>query len=192
MKTLIYLHGFLSSPQSSKAQLTRNWLKKHHGQDIHYLCPQLSSNPYKAIDQLNELMSDFSQQTVGFVGSSLGGFWATYLSEQYGAKAVLINPAVAPHTRFAHFVGTSLKSYYGDEITTLTEKDLSVLTAADIQPIAHPSRFKVLLQKGDETLDYRLAEERYREAHLEIEEGGNHSFVGYEAHLPSIVSFLFS
>ncbi len=192
MKTLLYLHGFLSSPRSSKAKLTCDWLCNHHADDINYLCPQISSNPHIAINQLNELMAAFSDHTIGLVGSSLGGFWAAYLSENYHTKAVLINPAVAPHTRFSHFLNTPLKSYYGDEITTLTNEDLAVLADTDIDPISNPSRFKVLLQTGDETLDYRMAQKRYCDAHLQIEEGGNHSFVGYETHLPNIVSFLFS
>lgn len=185
---MIYLHGFLSSPQSRKALETESWLRNRS--DITYVCPHLSSYPHEAVALLDDLMARISGP-VGFVGSSLGGFWATYLVENYAGKAVLVNPAVSPHTRFHSLVGTTLKSYYGDDEYRLTQSDLEHLEQYDHPRLKDPKNYKVLLQTGDETLDYTLAEKRYKSSHVCIEQGGNHSFTGYQSHLPDILQFIF-
>lgn len=190
MPALIYLHGFLSSPLSVKAQQTQSWLTAHRP-DIQYHCPLLSSYPGQARCALDELVASLAGETIGLVGSSLGGFWATYLAERYDLRAVLINPAVRPQDRFKEFVGQSLKNYHSDDEYRLTPSDLHDLLAADVEVPQHSNNYWVLLQTGDETLDYRQAAEKYAAARLLIEEGGNHTFEGYEQWLPSIVEFLF-
>jgi predicted esterase YcpF (UPF0227 family) len=91
MPTLIYIHGFDSSPQSHKAGLLRHWLAKYRP-DIQFIAPDLNIFPQQAAQRLAELMQQYPQ--AGLLGSSLGGFYATWLNQHYGNKAVLINPAV--------------------------------------------------------------------------------------------------
>jgi predicted esterase YcpF (UPF0227 family) len=190
MPVLVYLHGFLSSPQSIKAQQTEAWLKAHHP-DVRYLCPFLSSHPTEARAALDQLMVDLEGEQVGLIGSSLGGFWATYLVEEHDVRAVLVNPAVRPQAWFVKFEGKPLKNYHSDHTYCLTGRDLQTLKAADSSEIRRPGNYWVMLQTGDETLDYRHAQEKYAQSKMLIEEGGNHTFEGYEAWLPQVVEFLF-
>lgn len=187
MPSILYLHGFLSSPESTKARVTQQWLASHYP-NWQYHCPQLSSYPHLACQALTTFYQNIDEPPY-VIGSSLGGFWAAWCVEKFGGKAVLVNPAVAPHTRFQHFVGQSLKSYYSDDTYTLGEKDLSVLAECDFVQHSNPEAYWVMLQSGDETLDYRMALKRYQASNVLLEEGGSHSFDGYEAHLPAIMDF---
>lgn len=190
MPALVYLHGFLSSPLSTKALQTQEWLAAHRP-DISYHCPFLSSYPGKARKALEQLMSDLTDDAIGLVGSSLGGFWATYLAEKHNVPAVLVNPAVSPHTRFAEVVGQRLKNYHTDDEYCLTDADLRELIDADIPQLNNAQKYWLMVQTGDETLDYRLALERYGNARVLKEKGGSHSFDGYERWIPELVEFLF-
>ena len=139
--------------------------------------------------QLKALMSNFEGQSLCFVGSSLGGFWATWLCENYGGKAVLVNPAVAPHERFIHYIGQPYKSYYSDTVYVLTPEDLELMAQCDCLALMHPENYRVMLQSEDEVLDYRQAMQRYHQCEQWFEEGGDHSFVGYADYLPKILAF---
>lgn len=191
MPVLLYLHGFLSSPQSAKAKQAQRWLVACHP-EVEYRCPLLPSYPAQARQLLEREMASLNGKQVGIIGSSLGGFWATYLAEKYALRAVLVNPAVRPQDRFGEFVGKTLKNYHSQDECHLTEQDLQELVAADISRITLPERYWVMLQTGDETLDYKLAEAKYRGSKMLIEEGGDHGFQGFEKWLPDIKAFLFS
>lgn len=189
MLNLVYVHGFLSSPLSHKAQLTKKWFAQHHP-DIHYICPELSAYPRASYEVLYAQLSELDPKNTFLIGSSLGGFWATYCIEQgLAAKAVLVNPAVNPHKRFVEFIDVPLSSYYGDTQYMLTEQDLGDLATYAVPHCHDMSRYWLLAQVGDTTLDYRHAVEHYCGAKQTIEEGGNHSFEGFAAFLPDILAF---
>jgi len=188
MPYLVYLHGFLSSPQSHKATATQNWLKAQRP-DIAYLCPSLSSYPNEALKQIRGCLESCEEKPY-LIGSSLGGFWASYFIERgLAEKAVLVNPAVSPHLRFTDRIGVPQKSYYSNDIYTLQIADLETLGACEPDAINDLSRYWLMLQTGDEVLDYRMATKRYSGAKLLLEEGGDHSFVGYEHHISDILNF---
>ncbi len=191
MPTVLYCHGFLSSPQSTKAVQVQQWLAQHRPL-WHYVCPELSAHPSDAKATLQQLMKEFvrREEAVYCIGSSLGGYWATWLTEHYGIKSVLVNPAVAPHTRFQHFLGQTLKSYYSEQTYVLDHTDLQYLQACDCPVIRDSQCYCVLLQTGDETLDYRQAQVRYSGCKMLVEPGGSHSFDGFEDHLLGIIQFL--
>ncbi|MDC8833065.1 YqiA/YcfP family alpha/beta fold hydrolase [Alteromonas gilva] len=191
MNCILYLHGFLSSPHSIKAQQTRAYLQNQHP-DVEFICPELSNSPARLAAQLNDLLTQQPKiltQGLRVIGSSMGGYLATWLVEQFGGRAVLINPAVKPFEL--------LQDYLGEHENPYTNKRF-ILRSDDIdhirdfyQPVlANPQRYHVLLQTGDETLDYRLAAAHYEGASVCIEQGGDHSFVGYEDHLGEIMRFL--
>lgn len=188
MKRLVYLHGFLSSPESFKAQTTKAWLQQHRP-DIEYLCPALSSYPGQAIETLRNLMAHGNSETM-VVGSSLGGYWATWLVAEFAVRAVLINPAVKPSMLQSDYVGVELKSYYSEETYVLGEKDIADMQGVYVETVEHPENIWLLAQKGDETCDYRLAAEKYQGCKQSLQEGGDHSFQGYESWIPDIVDFL--
>jgi len=189
MPRVIYVHGFLSSSQSKKAQQTARWLAKHRP-NIEYLCPDLSSYPEQAKRTLIDVLSERKPEHNFLIGSSLGGFWASHCVEAaIAAKAVLINPAVSPQSRFAELVGQELSHYYTDERVCLSQEDLEVLDACEKTELQRPDCMWLLAQKGDEVLDYRLAEQRYLACKSTIEAGGDHGFVDYEKWLPEIIQF---
>jgi len=190
MTAVLYIHGFLSSPKSHKAQITGEWLSRERP-DCQYLSPQFSSYPDQAASALLALTSQYKGQCLSVIGSSLGGFWATWLVEkQLAQRAVLINPAVAPqHLIFDH-IGTPLKNYYTDDVYLLEESHAKVLEACYFDRLQQPEKYWLMVQTGDETLDYRLAVDKYAACKQTIETGGSHTFEGYENWLPQIMSFL--
>ncbi len=84
------------------------------------------------------------------------------------------------------------KNYYSEEVYTGTEQHIEELRLLDNASISNPDNFWVLLQKGDETMDYRRAVEKYGESHCLVREDGSHSYDNYEAELPAIFDFLLS
>ena len=124
------------------------------------------------------------------IGSSLGGFWSAHFTEERLAnKAVLINPAVSPHTRFTDLVGQTLEHYYSDEVVCLSREDIDFLARCESEQFKVPQSVWLMVQTADEVLDYRLATARYAAAKQLVEEGGNHSFEGFEKWMPEIIEF---
>src|SRR5690348_14777554 len=110
---LLYLHGFRSSPQSTKARQFGAWLAAHRP-DVHWWCPQLPASPRDAVRLLEDGVAAWPRHDIGVVGSSLGGFYATVLAERLGCRAVLLNPAVEPARDLAGAVGETT-AWHSDE-----------------------------------------------------------------------------
>ena len=185
---IIYLHGFLSSPRSVKAQQTLDFAQVNFPQ-VEFVVPQLPAHPLPTVQLLDELVARYQGYRLSFIGSSLGGYLATYLLEKYQGRAVLINPAVQPYTLLADYLGDHLNPYT-QEAFTLEGIHTRQLAGIDTPALAHPENYWVLLQTADETLDYRLAEQKYQGAKLTIEQGGDHSFQYYRRFLADIFRFL--
>ncbi|MCP4948153.1 MAG: esterase YqiA [Aestuariibacter sp.] len=193
MSAVLYLHGFLSSPLSVKAQQTRRYLSEQYP-DIEFVCPELSNHPAQLQEQLLTLIAQnpaLTQDGLKVIGSSMGGYLSTWLMEKFGGKAALINPAVRPFELLASYLGDHINPYTNKQFT-LQQSDIEHIKQLYVPVITNPGHFKVLLQTGDETLDYRLAVEHYQGADVVVEEGGDHSFVNYDQHLPAIMAFLLS
>ena len=187
-KKLLYLHGFNSSPQSHKAQLVTQYLREQNCLDL-LICPQIPVVPLDAKNFLEQLVEDTLQEyDLGFVGSSLGGYYATYLAEKYTGTAVLINPSVHPYVTLSAYLGEN-KFYFEDGVWEFNEEHIQQLKDMDVETITHAERYLVLLQTGDETLDYREAELMYKDAQCIIEQGGDHAFTNLERHLARIMQF---
>lgn len=187
----VYLHGFLSSPQSTKAQqLLQYFTCRKMSQQL--IVPTLAFAPAEAIRQaeraLQQMLSREGISEVFIIGSSLGGFYATWLSQKYQCKAVLINPAVRPYDLFDDYLGPN-KHFYDGNTYTLELKHIEQLRQLEVEPLLQPQQLFLLLQTADETLDYRLAADKYRKCPSWIEAGGNHSFVGFIEQLPRIFWF---
>lgn len=187
MATLLYIHGFLSSPLSFKAQQTKQWLSEHRP-DINYLCPQLTPYPNECYTVLNELIENCDGD-IYLVGSSMGGFWADYFSEKHQLKAVLVNPAVEALQLMPKYVGQLLKSYHSETHYVLSEAHIAALKPFASHTITTPENIWLMVQTGDETLDYTAAVKRYPNCKQTIEQGGNHSFEQFDRHLADIIDF---
>lgn len=190
MSACLYLHGFLSSPHSQKAQQLMSYYQQHRPSD-ELVIPALPFEPEMAIqlaeDTLTQLQQRHSQ--VYLIGSSLGGFYATYLAEKYQLPAVLVNPAVRPFELFADYLGPNTHFYTG-EVHELTMAHIAQLQALNIDPIQQPQNLLLLLQTGDETLDYRQAAQLYRACPSWTEGGGNHSFEQFIERMPTVLEFV--
>ncbi len=139
--------------------------------------PALHHHPREAIGQLEQAIAELGRPLL--VGSSLGGYYATHLAERHGLKALLINPAVSPHRMFDGYLGTQKKNLYTNETWEMTHDHVTALAELEVPAPQDPQRFQVWLQTGDETLDYRLAQQYYRACALRIQAGGDHSFQGF-------------
>ena len=185
---LLYLHGFNSSPQSHKAQLVSQYMSDN-GCFEQLICPQIPTVPAQAQEFLEQLVEEtLKNHHLSFVGSSLGGYYATYLAEKYTGTAVLINPSVKPYQTLSQYLGEN-KFYFDEGTWDFDESHIEQLKDMDVSEISEAERYLVLLQTGDETLDYREAELKYEKSHCIIEQGGDHAFAGLERFLPQIIQF---
>jgi len=187
---LLYLHGFLSSPLSQKAQQTVNYCEQTGLGDFIEV-PALGAGPAETIDQLKSILDAQDRAKVMLMGSSLGGYYATYLSQYFDAPAVLVNPAVRPFEHWKEHTGEH-KNYYTDDVHVVTEKHINELKNFYVDELKNPDNIMVLVQTGDETLDYRLAVEKFADSHCIVRKGGNHSYENYVSELPMIFEFLLS
>ena len=182
---LLYLHGFNSSPQSHKARLLGRYMASR-GLEHQYACPALPPSPREAIAAIEGMMAS-RREPSRFVGSSLGGFYATYLSEKHGCPAVLINPAVDPHVGLRAYVGPQQNLYTGERYD-FTAAHLDELDALWQERLT-AKHYLLLVETGDEVLDYRRALARYAGAQQVVVPGGDHSLKSFPAHLERIVAF---
>jgi hypothetical protein len=185
---IIYIHGFLSSPQSFKAQQVQAFCARQNPV-IEYSCPALPVHPNAAIAILEEILEANTHQPAGLIGSSMGGYYATYLSEHHQLPAVLVNPAVKPYLLMENYLDRDLLNYHTEEVSRLTTQHVQELRDLEINSLQCADRLWLLAQTGDETLDYRLAVEKYQACKMTVEEGGDHSFQHFERWLPDIFTF---
>ena len=183
---IVYLHGFNSSPASGKARQLGEHMASL-GRAADYVCPALANSPRAAIAQVEAALAS-QRGPVTLIGSSLGGFYATHLAERHGWKAVLVNPAVHAHKLMRSTLGPQTNWHSGEK-WELTEAHLAELAALDVERITRPERYLLLVQTGDEVLDYRDAVAYYAGATQIIEAGGDHGFAGFERHFQTILDF---
>lgn len=176
---ILYIHGFRTTTNSHKSKL----LKKQYKKDI-FLADH-PPQPKKAIKYLEEIIK--SKNITAIIASSIGGFYATYLSEKYNLKTILINPSVKPYNTTIRYVGVNTT----DNNTKFTwkKKHLSDLKEFKVSSINIENYF-VFLQKGDDVLDYEIALKRYNGSRFIIEEDGTHRFEKFERHFDKINRFI--
>ncbi|MDO9279706.1 MAG: YqiA/YcfP family alpha/beta fold hydrolase [Polaromonas sp.] len=182
---LLYLHGFRSSPRSMKAIKMADAVQSRHPQ-VRWWCPQLPPSPREAMSMLTAGIAAWPAQKMAVVGSSLGGFYATWIAAQTGCKAVLLNPA----RDLSRYIGE--QTSWHDPLETFFFKPDFVQELRGLQagPLAQPERLLAIIAKGDEVLDWREMSSRYASARLTLLEGGDHALSDFDAHLDEILAFL--
>ncbi|UCM99263.1 esterase [Sulfurimonas sp. SWIR-19] len=181
---IIYIHGFASSGEGHKAKLFREYFINKNEK---FMAPSLSYIPELAIQTLEEIIKN-SQEKISLMGSSLGGYYATYLAHKYNLKAVLINPSAYPYITLQKTLGF-MQSFYDGSSFQWRESHLQMLKKYEVQE-PKQENFLLLLQKGDETLNYKEAADKFSKAALVIEEGGSHSFDDIERYFDKTEAFL--
>ena len=170
MKTVIYVNGFNSSPLSKKANIIKKKIDVL-STAISFFCPQLPELASSAIDLLSQLIEDVPPGNVCLIGSSLGGFYATWLAERYGCRAVIINPAITPHEDLKDYLGPQ-ENIYTHHSYYFTEKHLKGLKNFYLNKLKRPQLFFLIHATGDELLDWRIAKSHFAGSRQLIVEGG--------------------
>jgi uncharacterized protein len=182
---LLYLHGFRSSPQSTKARQMKAWVDAHRT-DLHWWCPQLPPSPAQALSLLRDGVSAWPTAHTAVIGSSLGGFYATVLTEERGFRAALLNPAVDPARDLAAHCG-DIQAWHSEErfrfepafVDQLRDMTPTLLTRAD--------NYFAVIAKGDEVLDWREMQARYAACRVLLLEGSDHALSQFENQLDAVV-----
>ncbi len=183
----MYLHGFISSPQSRKPVMLGDYVRRCVT-GLEYRVPELHHRPTQAVAQVEAACAGVAPGELTLVGSSLGGFYATVVAERLGCRAALLNPAVRPHRHFARYLGPQRNLYTG-EAFELTWEHVGELQALDVTAITRPERYWLFVETGDEVLDYREATAFYAGALQEVVRGGDHSLTSFPEHVPEIVAW---
>ena len=188
MTKILYLHGFASSASSTKACQLNKYIVNSTS-ETNILIPNLENNITDAVEQIDNIIKKSSPSVL--MGSSLGGFYATYFSEKYNLQCVGINPAVIPPAEMSFYLGENENYSTGEKfIVDQLQLDLLNKMGKEIEKIKMPNNFMILLQSGDELLDYKAAISFYKGANLDITFGGNHSFEKFDTYFNKIKLFL--
>jgi len=173
----LYLHGFNSSGASAKGKFFCQALAPARIE-----LPSYPPCPNTAIADLRRLIETQlaqlePEESLILIGSSLGGFYAQFLSRQYLLPLVMINPALQPERTLRPYCGWQT-NYYTHEHYYFGEDELAQLADYDIaHPCQPPLPTLVLLDQGDEVIDARFAQQRYTEcAEVIVFPGGDHQF----------------
>ncbi|MFT3812466.1 MAG: YqiA/YcfP family alpha/beta fold hydrolase [Acidovorax sp.] len=185
---LLYLHGFRSSPQSAKARLMADYVARRHP-GVRFWCPQLPPSPRAAAQLLAQGLAAWPK-SMAVAGSSLGGYYASWVAQQRGCPSVLVNPAVNPARDLERYIGEQTAWHDPAERFFFRAEYIDELRALDVrgQPPAGPAL--VLIAQGDEVLDWREMAARYTSARQIVTEGGDHAFPAFADYLPEVASFL--
>lgn len=184
--TILYLHGFRSSPKSFKARVVHQRMAQR-GRAQQLICPQLPASPKAAMDLVLTLV-ERHQNNLAIIGSSLGGFYATWLAERFGCRAVLINPAVDPLKDLDKHVGVTT-AWHSDEPFEFKREYIAELADLRVARITQPGRYFLLAATGDEVLDYRDMVAHYAGAHQHVIEGSDHAVSEFEQYVDEVLDF---
>jgi predicted esterase YcpF (UPF0227 family) len=186
---LLYLHGFRSSPQSAKAQAMAKRVQARHPSVI-WWCPQLPASPAQSMALLLQGTASWPRRQMAVMGSSLGGFYAAWLSAHWGVPAVLINPAVHPSRDLARYIGEHPVWQDPAQSIFFEAAYVQELIELESQPLPTRPATLALIAKGDEVLDWREMLARHQAGQVHLIEGSDHALSDFDEHLPKILDFL--
>lgn len=189
---LLYLHGFRSSPESAKAQQTLAWFAQHYP-DVVVEIPQLPPSPHDAAQLIQSVLNNWPQLTMAVMGSSLGGYYASWAWSQWHCPAVLLNPAVQPARDLTAYIGEHTSWHDPLEKFYFQQQYIEELKEMDSAGVASTAPLLALIAKGDEVLDWQEMAQRYQHAQCIVLEGSDHALTHeFEQHLPKLAKFLYT
>lgn len=193
MKTtlLVYLHGFRSSPNSTKAVITGEAVRALSSVENTYewYCPQLLASPKQSMDMVVKHIDQSEADHIVIIGSSLGGFYTNYLAEKYRCKGIVLNPAVYAARELEPHVGM-MTAYDSEEPFDFKAEYIDQLRALQVDAISDPHRYFLIAAKGDELLDWKEMVTFYSGAQQLVLEGSDHGIADYADHLPAVIQFI--
>jgi predicted esterase YcpF (UPF0227 family) len=184
---ILYLHGFRSSPRSFKARVVGERMKAL-GRADELLCPHLPASPKEAMALALLLVERYPAGQLAIVGSSLGGYYATWLAERLGCRAVLLNPAVHPLKDLEQHVGVTTE-YHSDQPFEFRREYIDELGALAVNQITRPERYFLLAASGDEVLDYRDMQAHYAGARQHVIDGSDHAISEFPQYVDQVLAF---
>lgn len=184
---ILYLHGFRSSPQSFKARLLQERLHAL-GRSADYLCPQLPASPRAAMQLAQNLIADTDPAQLTLIGSSLGGYYATKLAEQFGCRALLLNPAITPAQGLDKQIGITT-AWHSDETFEFKLEYIDQLAEIAVAVITRPERYFLIAATGDEVLDWRAMTAHYPGARQQVIQGSDHGLSDFEQYMTDVLTF---
>ncbi|MFO1339758.1 MAG: YqiA/YcfP family alpha/beta fold hydrolase [Burkholderiaceae bacterium] len=186
---VLYLHGFRSSPLSTKAQMFGRWLAANRP-DVRFWCPQLPPSPREAMALVFDGIADWPHGSMAVVGSSLGGFYAAVVAEATGCRAVVLNPAVDPARDLARHIGEQTTWQRPEERFFFRPEYVDELRAMAPAALTRPGRYAAVIAKGDELLDWREMSARHAGATTLLLDGSDHALGDFDQQLPFVLRFL--
>lgn len=184
---ILYLHGFRSSPLSMKARLLGERMAEL-GRAADYLCPQLPASPKLAMELALSLVDGVPASELAIIGSSLGGYYATWMAERIGCRAVLLNPAIVPQLSLDQHVGVTTE-FHSDRPFEFKREYIEELRALAVPRITRPERYFLLAATGDEVLDYRDMVAHYAHARQHVIQGSDHGISEFAGYLDEVLAF---
>lgn len=184
---ILYIHGFNSSPASVKSNQLRERLQSL-GRGAEFRSPALPHLPREAIALLEAELQAADAGATTLVGSSLGGFYATWLTQKYGVRSVLVNPAITPHEGLRAYLGPQRNLHTGEEYR-LTEEHLQQLAGLHVARPGKLDRYLLMHTTGDELLDWRAAVDHYPGCRTIIVQGSDHGFADFGDYLEPVLQF---
>jgi len=186
---LLYLHGFRSSPQSTKARKFAAWVAANRPELV-WWCPQLPASPTAAMREVMAGVAGWRADRMAVIGSSLGGFYATAVAERRGCRAVLLNPGVDPARDLADAIGATTAWHSSEPFDFRPEYVDELRAIAPPAKLTDLNRYFAVIAKGDEVLSWREMSERYAGARVRLIEGSDHALSDFDDHFPAVLAFL--
>ncbi|XLZ69612.1 YqiA/YcfP family alpha/beta fold hydrolase [Massilia sp. SR12] len=184
---ILYLHGFRSSPSSMKARVTGQRMAEL-GRAAEFICPQLPASPKLAMELAFGLVAGVDPAELSIIGSSLGGYYATWMAEKLGCRAVLLNPAVVPMLNLEQHVGVTT-AYHSDQPFEFKREYIDELRALAVPQVTRPERYFLIACTGDDVLDYRDMVAHYAGARQKVVQGSDHAISEYAGYLDEVLEY---
>ena len=184
---VFYLHGFRSSPQSYKARLLHEYFHSI-GKEDNFLCPQLPVSPKDAMQLARSLCLGIPSDELVLIGSSLGGYYATALAEEFSYRAVVLNPAITPAADLQRHIGIQT-TWHTDEEFHFRPEYVDELKPYEIEKITCPERYFLVAATGDDVLDWKMMVNHYAGARHKIIQGSDHDLSDFSTYMDEIIEF---
>ena len=202
---IIYIHGLDSDANSTKGVLLEKYCQQYHS-DISVYRPNLNSAPEQVFEQLVKLVTELNREArTVLIGSSLGGYFSTLVSNHTGCAALLLNPSTQPHITLQRFANELLANTDNEDEAlnneilhttaggwNITHSDLQWFAAHPLVSVNYPDKMAVLIKEGDELLNPYLSRDFYRgsDVRVTLQEGGDHRFSDFNEQLHMVIKTL--